>query len=647
MCRSFLLAAGLAAAGSIDGDEVSRLREQAATPQAPAALARLVELAVVAGDAQTACAATDALPSFGTSGDLALDRVLHYAVRLDARARALELCAARRHPEDRGLFVELAASNAPTSLRLRAIELLAVDREALPLLVPLLDSGDASVQARALRILGEARIGGALERARELLAPNSRGETLQKITAIDVLRVDGDPDSIRRLIEVTGRELGDVRDFAFKSLLVMDRGAVLLLLLPMLEPASPAPDALVALEIVAHVDAGALPELRDAVRGALDHRDPSVQAAAARTAVALRDREALPRLKRETASLDPMVAVAAIEARTELERDDPVWRETLRRLLRSTRVPLRLAAVRSLARITDEQTVPLLIALLNDDEWRVREAAVEGLGALRSPAAIEPLLARLEKERLRVRGAVVRALRRTSGMPFRDCARDWRRWWSDVEATFAVPPLEQVEAMETRLARNAEHGPTRASFYGLPVDSDHLALVVDVSGSMNEIDPAQRSATQLEPTARGSIPTKLEVAKVEIERLLERLPDGAAVNLLFFSGAVERWQLGLVNLHSSGAARASAFVRERRAGGGTNLFDALDEALADPQVDTIYLLSDGHPTAGKIVDPTLLRAEIRRRNVARNVRIHVVALGRGSPLLHHLAEDSGGALVQR
>ena len=655
VCRKLVLAVWLlapalpaAAPGAVmDEDEVGRLAEQAGSPASAAALARLLELALAGGDAARARAATEALPRFGEPGDCALERVLRGASAVAARARALELCAARGRREDVGLFVELASRPEPTPLRLLALDAIAADRAALALLAPILRDPDPKVQARALRLLGHARLPAAIERAREILAPDARVEPQLKIAAIEVLRLEGGPDSIRRLVVAAGHELGEARDFALKTLLVMERGAVLLLLVPMLSPAAPANDALVAIDVVSRVGAWDVDEIRAAVRGAVDHPDTDVQSAAVRAIGALGDRDGLARLERAAAGVDPEVAAAAIDAITALRGDDAAWRETLRRMVRAPRVPIRLAAIRALGAVGDRGAVPLLVRLLDDEGWRVRETAADALGELRAGTAIAPLIDHLEGERMRVRAALVRALRRTTGMPFQDVPRDWRRWWNDAGPGFEVPPLEQVEAMETRLLRNAAQGRTRATFYGIPVASDHLALVIDVSGSMAEVDPVSFDASATARDARAAPRTKLDVAKAEVQQLLDRLPDGTSLNLLFFSDDVERWQRHLVPWTRAHAARAGAYVRERRAGGATNLFDALTDALADPQLDTIYLLSDGHPTSGRIVDPVALRAEIRRRNCARNVRIHVVSIGHESALLRHLAADSGGTWARR
>ena len=70
----------------------------------------------------------------------------------------------------------------------------------------------------------------------------------------------------------------------------------------------------------------------------------------------------------------------------------------------------------------------------------------------------------------------------------------------------------------------------------------------------------------------------------------------------------------------------------QRAAGGTNVYDALAAAFDDDRIDTIYLLTDGDPSAGEIVDAGTLREEVARWNSIRGIRIHCIAVGKDSPL---------------
>ena len=79
-----------------------------------------------------------------------------------------------------------------------------------------------------------------------------------------------------------------------------------------------------------------------------------------------------------------------------------------------------------------------------------------------------------------------------------------------------------------------------------------------------------------------------------------------------------------------------------RSKGPTNVHDALAAAFADQEIDTIFLLTDGRPSVGPIVDPSQLADEVERWNFSRSIRIHTIAIGAKSDFLARLAKDSGG-----
>ena len=81
------------------------------------------------------------------------------------------------------------------------------------------------------------------------------------------------------------------------------------------------------------------------------------------------------------------------------------------------------------------------------------------------------------------------------------------------------------------------------------------------------------------------------------------------------------------------------------AGGGTNLFGSLEFVFEDPQVDTIFILSDGEPSVGTILDPRAIRSEVAKWNQNREVKIHSISIGSSLQVLEWLSEDSGGTFV--
>ena len=111
-------------------------------------------------------------------------------------------------------------------------------------------------------------------------------------------------------------------------------------------------------------------------------------------------------------------------------------------------------------------------------------------------------------------------------------------------------------------------------------------------------------------------------------------------------GRVSPWKGELVAKDEEVLGEALEYSRGQRPGGGTNIYDALMAAFGDERVDTIYLLSDGDPSAGTVIDPGLIRTRIARFNRARKVQIHCISIGKSSPFLRGLAKENGGAYTE-
>ena len=75
---------------------------------------------------------------------------------------------------------------------------------------------------------------------------------------------------------------------------------------------------------------------------------------------------------------------------------------------------------------------------------------------------------------------------------------------------------------------------------------------------------------------------------------------------------------------------------------------SLKAAIDDPEVDTIYLLSDGVPSYGSVKRDYRVLQEVARANRWRKVVIHTILLGtRGTDkkFMRRLAEQTGGTAV--
>jgi uncharacterized protein with von Willebrand factor type A (vWA) domain len=242
----------------------------------------------------------------------------------------------------------------------------------------------------------------------------------------------------------------------------------------------------------------------------------------------------------------------------------------------------------------------------------------------------------------RMKQRLAQALWKLTAQPFEEDAGRWQAWWADAGPTFEVVGEKDLEAAEKAREQRLLTQRTVASpaqFFGIRVESHRVIFVIDVSGSMLEPMLGRRQGKQLA--------ARIDVAKVELVHAIENLEKGALFNILAFSNGVERWQKRGIGTNSDQDRKeALEWVADLRADGATNLFDALQMAFQDPDVDTIFVMSDGEPTSGGVVDPHGIRTEVAFWNKHRNVRIHTVAIGGNLEVLEWLAKDSGGRYVE-
>lgn len=173
-------------------------------------------------------------------------------------------------------------------------------------------------------------------------------------------------------------------------------------------------------------------------------------------------------------------------------------------------------------------------------------------------------------------------------------------------------------------------------YFGISIWSKRLVFVVDRSSSMTQVVPVRMDGEQM-GTAR-----KIDILKRELERVVGGLPYDTMLNIVTFDANFNSWQEELQPICGAGRARVVTYVRSITAGYGTNVFDSLEFVLTDPRVDTIFLLSDGRPSRGRITNPEAILQEIGRQNRVRNVTVHTIAFGAESEFLRQLAAQNGG-----
>lgn len=384
-----------------------------------------------------------------------------------------------------------------------------------------------------------------------------------------------------------------------------------------------------------------------ALAGALKDRDAAVVLEALDRIVADAGAEGLhDELRPLFRHAEPAVRRAAVFALGRLELTDAEAREELFDLAGSSDAATRMGAAAALVEVRTPRAIELLHGLLDDREWPVRAEALAQVARLRDKSSIPLLIARLDQENGRLRQDALGALRVITALDLGERSDRWRTWWEEAGAKFEVPTADEVEEAELHRRKLAkDSGRTEAAtFYGVEVFSERVCFVLDVSGSMRlnageNVDP---EAPQ-DPTK----PSRMDVAKEELAKIVRAFPDGKLFNLIFFESEVRSLAKKLVKMKKSVRQTSLRFIREQYSLGGTALYPALKLAFSDPLVDTIYLISDGAPTEGEITDIEEIRAEVRRWNGARRVRIHGITIGQDSDLLRWLTADTGGVYMRR
>ena len=294
---------------------------------------------------------------------------------------------------------------------------------------------------------------------------------------------------------------------------------------------------------------------------------------------------------------------------------------------------VRLVALEGSVAISGEPAVFAVLHGLNDAVWSVRLAAAELARATRDRRVLERLVAHLHDDRRRVRDAVHAALVALSGIPFDPDPARWTAWLNGDGQSF-----DPKQAEPNPRAVLPKGTVTVVKALGVPVSSDHVAFVLDASGSMAETLSDGR-------TRWASVCAELHEA---LAALTKRKP---LVSVHCFSSDVRSFPA--TRLSSTTRAGIERFLALQRPGGRTALFDGIAAALREASIDTIVVLSDGAPSAGTWFTKTDLLHGVRVANRFRKARIDVVAIGvdgiakRWRDVLKRIAKEHGGTYRKR
>lgn len=239
----------------------------------------------------------------------------------------------------------------------------------------------------------------------------------------------------------------------------------------------------------------------------------------------------------------------------------------------------------------------------------------------------------------------------------------WREFWEREKGNFKL-----VKAEKTENDKGKKSGTVSTGFFGVPVRGSRVLFIVDLSGSMNS-NMAFDSGTEIP----DRIPTRLDRAKAELIRAVTEMPEVSSFNLITFNGRpnAKPWNKGLVPATDANKKRFYKFVEGLDAEGGTNTWAGLELGLEvktfvyekryEVNVDEIFVISDGMPSVGEVVDAQEILRLVAETNRFAKIRINTIFIAdqlnerdrmameqsgmRGDKFMKLLAEQNGGDAV--
>ncbi len=157
-----------------------------------------------------------------------------------------------------------------------------------------------------------------------------------------------------------------------------------------------------------------------------------------------------------------------------------------------------------------------------------------------------------------------------------------------------------------------------------PAIKREVTLVIDRSGSMRN--------------------EKIVQVKEAALQVIAGLNKGEAFNVIIYSNTVERFSEKPVIKTTETEKAAQAYIEGITATGGTNIYDALHEALsqkpADEMLPIVLFLTDGLPTVGQTSEIAIRNLVLKSNPYNRRVFTFGVGMDVNAPLLEKIAAQS-------
>ncbi len=208
------------------------------------------------------------------------------------------------------------------------------------------------------------------------------------------------------------------------------------------------------------------------------------------------------------------------------------------------------------------------------------------------------------------------------------------------------------------------------SFFGIPVNSSKVQLIVDGSGSMSsciawansygEKERTYYDGTRYKRTRQTCLMTRMKSLQNELTALIEYLSSSTKLSLQAFSSPGylnhRKWKNGvMVELTDANKTSAINFINSLSDGkvtswGGTRPWHALDKAFSNAEADTMFFMTDGDPNKDRNggswnsddFEPTAEAYITLNKNRNSELSINTISVGQSSPWLELISNGASG-----
>ena len=209
---------------------------------------------------------------------------------------------------------------------------------------------------------------------------------------------------------------------------------------------------------------------------------------------------------------------------------------------------------------------------------------------------------------------------------------------------------KQMDPGPFRLSYLAQASSVNASLLAYPdarVGGGYFLLLAGVPADMQQQGAAIKREVTLVLDRSGSMQgEKIEQARSAALQVLEGIEEGEAFNIIDYSDSVAKFAEKPVIKTATTLAQARAYIKRIKADGGTNIHDALVEAMRQPPTPkmlplTIFL-TDGVPTAGETRETAIRKATVTANVHKRRIFSFGVGYDLNAPLLTSISSATRG-----